>query len=59
MRPTRDVIVDDVNLFDATLCALAGADFARAQCVAPESLELAHKEGFIWFRASGQGDLFG
>lgn len=58
MRPSRDVLIDDVNLFDATLCALAGADFARAQCVAPEDPELAHREGHIWFRTSGQRELF-
>jgi predicted RNase H-like nuclease len=58
VRPSRDVLVDDVNLFDAALCALAGADFARGLCVAPEDPELARKEGFIWFRASGQGSLF-
>lgn len=58
MRPTRDVIIDDINLFDASLCALAAADFIRGQCVNPENEDLAHKEGHIWFRASGQRDLF-
>jgi predicted RNase H-like nuclease len=58
IRPSRDVIIDDTNLLDATVCALAAADFARGLCVAPEDPELARKEGFIWFRASGQRALF-
>jgi hypothetical protein len=59
LRPTRDVIVDDANLFDATVCAIAGADFARGLCIEPTDPELARREGFIWFRASGQRALFG
>jgi predicted RNase H-like nuclease len=55
---TRDVLIDDPNLFDAMLCAVAAADFARAQCIPPEAPELAKKEGHIWFRSSGQGALF-
>ena len=58
MRPSRDVIVDDSNLFDAAVCALAGADFARGLCVEPIDAEIARKEGFIWFRSSGQRSLF-
>lgn len=60
LRPTPDVIVDDANLFDATVCVLAGADFARGLCVAPREGERdrARKEGFIWFRSSGQRALF-
>jgi predicted RNase H-like nuclease len=59
LRPTHhDVIVDDANLFDATVCAVAGADYARGACVGPEDMALARREGFIWFRSSGQRDLF-
>lgn len=58
IKPSRDVIIDDPNLLDATVCALAAADFARGSCVAPENLELARREGFIWFRSSGQRALF-
>ena len=54
----REVMIDDANLFDAAVCALAGADFARGHCVAPPDPELARKEGFIWFRDSGQRALF-
>lgn len=54
----REVMIDDPNLFEAAICALAGADFARGQCVPPPDLERARKEGFIWFRASGQRALF-
>jgi predicted RNase H-like nuclease len=58
IKPSRDVIIDDANLLDATVCALAAADFARGSCVPPENPDLAHKEGFIWFRSTGQRALF-
>lgn len=59
LAATRDIMVEDANLFDALVCVLAGADFARGLCVPPRDLERARKEGFIWFRASGQRSLFG
>ncbi|MET0385526.1 MAG: DUF429 domain-containing protein [Polyangiales bacterium] len=55
----RDVMIDDANLFDAMVCVLAGADFARGLCVPPPDPARARKEGFIWFRSSGQRALFG
>jgi predicted nuclease with RNAse H fold len=58
IKAARDLLIEDANLFDAVLCALAGADFARGQCCEPENATLARKEGFIWFRSSGQGSLF-
>jgi predicted RNase H-like nuclease len=58
IRATRDVLIEDANLFDAVVCVLAGADFARGQCVEPSDLELARKEGYIWFRESAQRTLF-
>jgi predicted RNase H-like nuclease len=54
----RDVMIEDANQFDAMVCVLAGADFARAACVEPPDPERARKEGFIWFRRSPQRDLF-
>jgi predicted RNase H-like nuclease len=54
----RDVMIEDANLFDAMLCVLAGADFARGLCVEPEDEAVARKEGFIWFRGSGQRSLY-
>ena len=59
VQSMREVMIDDANLFDAAVCALAGADFARGLCVPPPDPERARKEGFIWFRASGQRGLFG
>jgi predicted RNase H-like nuclease len=59
VQSMREVMIDDANLFDAAVCALAGADFARGHCVQPPDPERARKEGFIWFRASGQRGLFG
>ena len=58
IRATRDVMIEDANLFDATVCVLAGADFARGVCVEPDDPELARREGHIWFRGSGQRSLF-
>jgi predicted RNase H-like nuclease len=58
IEPARDVMIEDANLFDAMLCAVAGADYARGLCVDPPDLPLARKEGFIWFRSSGQRSLF-
>jgi len=55
----RDVMIEDANLFDAVVCALAGADFARGLCEPPTDLERARREGFIWVRSSGQRSLFG
>ena len=59
LQSMREVMIDDADLFDAAVCALAGADFARGQCVPPTDPERARKEGFIWFRDSGQRALFG
>jgi hypothetical protein len=56
---SRDVMIEDANLFDAMVCVLAGADFARGLCTPPLDVERARKEGFIWFRATGQRALFG
>jgi predicted RNase H-like nuclease len=58
IRTDRDVMIEDANLFDAMLCVLAGADFARGACVEPTDLERAKQEGFIWFRAGAQTNLF-
>jgi predicted RNase H-like nuclease len=58
LTAVRDVMIEDANLFDAVVCVLAGADFARGLCVEPEDRERARKEGFIWFRATAQRALF-
>ncbi|HKU42662.1 MAG TPA: DUF429 domain-containing protein [Polyangiales bacterium] len=49
-----EILIEDPNQFDALLCVIAGADFARGLCVPPTDLALAKQEGFIWFRSSGQ-----
>jgi predicted RNase H-like nuclease len=51
------LLTEDPNQFDALLCVLASADFARGMCVDPTDRQLAKHEGFIWFRSSGQGLL--
>jgi predicted RNase H-like nuclease len=58
VNASRDVMIEDANQFDAMVCVLAGADFARAGCVEPPDPELARREGFIWFRKSLQRNLF-
>jgi hypothetical protein len=40
------------------LCALAAADFARGEAIAPADTQAAQKEGWIWFRGTGQRELF-
>ena len=54
---THDLMIEDSDQLDALLCVLAGADFARGQCIEPDNLKLAKKEGFIWFRGNGQRRL--
>lgn len=48
-------IVESDDRLDAVLCVLAGADFLRGQCVAPDDRqrELAEVEGWIWFADRG------
>lgn len=51
------LLTEDPNQFDALVCVLAAADFAKALCLDPTDRPLAKREGFIWFRSSGQGLL--
>jgi hypothetical protein len=51
------LLIEDPNQFDALLCLLAAADFARGLCVDPTDRALAKREGFIWFRSTGQALL--
>ena len=57
LRVTRDLLVENDDLLDAMLCVVAAADFARGICEPPEDSELALREGWIWFRGSGQRKL--
>jgi hypothetical protein len=54
---THDLMLEDADQLDAMVCVLAGADFARGVCVEPDDLRAAKKEGFIWFRGTGQRAL--
>lgn len=54
---TEALLIEDPNQFDALLCVLAAADFARGACVEPTDRAFAKREGFIWFRSSGQALL--
>lgn len=55
---TADLLVEDADIMDAVVCALAAADFARGHAIAPQDRKQARREGWIWFRGSGQGALF-
>jgi predicted RNase H-like nuclease len=55
---TPELLVEDDDLLDAALCAVAAADFARGEAVPPEDRPLAEREGWIWFRGLGQRTLF-
>lgn len=46
-----DLIDAQVDIFDAGLCAIAGADFLDGLACAPEDQALAEREGWIWVRA--------
>ena len=54
-----ELLIDNDHLLDAVLCALAAADFARGEALAPEpeQREIAEREGWIWFRGRGQRRL--
>jgi predicted RNase H-like nuclease len=54
----QDLMMEFTDEFDAVLCVLAGADFVKGLCVEPDKPALAKKEGFIWFRGTGQKALF-
>ena len=50
----KSVIVSDDNMFDAVICALAAFDFLNGECLIPVDMELARKEGWIWFRSPNE-----
>jgi hypothetical protein len=54
----RAVLIDNSDLMDAVLCALAAADYAAGEALTPPNREVAAKEGWIWFRGRGQKTLF-
>jgi hypothetical protein len=45
-----DLIDSKVDIFDAGLCAVAGADFLDGLACPPEDQALAEREGWIWVR---------
>ncbi len=46
----RDVLTATDHALDAALCVLAGHDFLAGATLPPDSLALAHVEGWIWIR---------
>lgn len=55
---SEELLSDDEDMLDAAVCVLAAADFARGHAIAPEDRARAEREGWIWFRGSGQKALF-
>ncbi len=51
----RDKMLGSEHLFDAALCVLAAADFARGEVIAPDDADraLARREGWIWVKQPG------
>ncbi|MBT8492379.1 MAG: DUF429 domain-containing protein [Deltaproteobacteria bacterium] len=50
LPPDLEAMVGNADAFDAAICVLAGADFVRGFCDPPDDLEVAKKEGWIWFK---------
>jgi predicted RNase H-like nuclease len=42
------VLEKDDDVLDAAVCVLAGSHFLSKQCIPPDDLRLAKKEGWIW-----------
>lgn len=55
---SREVLIENSDLLDAVLCAVAAADFAAGNALTPPDREAALREGWIWFRGHGQKTLF-
>lgn len=55
---SESLLTEDEDMLDAAVCVLAAADFARGHVLPPEDRARAEREGWIWFRGSGQKALF-
>lgn len=43
--------IDNEDVFDAFVCALAGLDFIKGRTIAPNHQETAYQEGWIWVKS--------
>ncbi|MFN2323013.1 MAG: DUF429 domain-containing protein [Trueperaceae bacterium] len=50
VSPSLDLVALNTDVFDAIVCALAGADFVAGAAPGPDDQELAQREGWIWVR---------
>ncbi|MBI4463082.1 MAG: DUF429 domain-containing protein [Acidobacteria bacterium] len=48
----KSALIKDADILDATVCALAGADFLREDALPPDDERLARREGWIWSKIS-------
>lgn len=44
----RPALQSNADILDSALCCFAGYDFLMGNCIPPENLPLAKKEGWIW-----------
>ena len=49
-RDTSQAMIATDHLLDAVTCVIAAADFVRGDVLAPEDIERAGREGWIWVR---------
>lgn len=47
----RELAINDDNILDSIVCVLAGFDFINGKCLEPLNIDLAQKEGWIWFHS--------
>jgi predicted nuclease with RNAse H fold len=51
-RVSEDEVCRSPHRLDAVVAMLTAADFVRGGCPAPENLDIAKREGWIWFPAA-------
>lgn len=52
----RESAIGNHDCLDALACVVAGMDFLEGKAVRPRQLDVAHREGWIWFREPGRVD---
>lgn len=49
-KTDTSILINDDDVLDAAVCVLAGSHFLSNQCIPPDNLNLAKKEGWIWVK---------
>ncbi len=50
LQNNKDIMLSNANVLDSVVCLLSALDFIKGNVVFPENIELAQKEGWIWFK---------